>query len=90
MKKMLKDSEQIAISEKPKRQQLYKLYKLILNRVMFKYGPFHSFEEYLRCICYKSKKSLKSKMKSKAGMRHFYFKKAHARLNHDLDIAGLL
>ena len=54
MKKMLKACETIAISKKPKRQQLYKLYKLIMNRKMFEYGTRHAFEEYLKCLCYKS------------------------------------
>ena len=50
----------------------------------------HAMEEYTRCLCRKSNHSLKDKMKNKANIRHFYFRKAKARLDHDLDISGLL
>ena len=90
MKKMLKECEFIAISTKPKRQQLYKLYKLILNRKMLEYNTFHAFEEYFRCLCRKSKHSLKDQTKTKNGKRHLYFRKARERLIQDMDISGLL
>ena len=88
MKRLLKESEQTAISKHPKRQQLYKLYKLIVNRKKFQYYAFHGFEEYFRCLCFKSKSSLKRH--GKVGKRHLYFRKATERLNHDLDISGML
>ena len=69
---------------------MYKLYKLILNRKTLEYNGFHAFEEYFRCFCYRSSKSLKDQTKGKAGKRHVYFRKAKERLTHDLDISGLL
>ena len=90
MKKLLKDSEHMAISKKPKRQQLYKLYELIVNRKWLQYTMFHVFEEYFRCLCLKSKRSLKDPAIYSNSKRHLYFKKAMLKLKHDLDIAGLL
>ena len=90
MKKLLKDDEKEAISKKPKRQQLYKLFKLIINRKDFQYSYFHAFERYLRCFRCKSRKSLKAYRNGKDGMRHLYFKKAKTKLKQDLDISGLL
>ena len=87
---MLKESEHIAISKKPKRQQLYNLYKLIVNRKMLEYTTYHIYEQYFRCLCYKSRHKLKNSNLSKIGKRHVYFRKAKERLNNDLDIAGLL
>ena len=87
---MLKESESVAISSKPKRQQLYELYKLILNRKMLEYNAFHAFEEYFRCFFCRSKQSLKYKTKGNIGKRHLYFRKAKERLAQDLDISGLL
>ena len=57
---------------------------------MLEYTTFHAFEEFFRCLCRKSKHSLKDQSKSKIGKRHLYFRKAQERLTQDLDISGLL
>ena len=59
MKQLLKNDEKVAISKKPKRQQLYKLFKLIINRENLEYNYFHTLEDCFRCICCRSRQSLK-------------------------------
>ena len=89
MKKLLKECGQIAISPKPKAHQLYKLYKLITNRKRFEYTSRHLFEEYFKCLCCKSRQSLKN-MNNDLSKRHLYFRKGNYKLSHDLDITGML
>ena len=76
MKKLLKIDKENAVSSKPKRQQLYLLYRLIINRKKFMYHNCHAINAYFRCFNLRSPKSLKERTKSGNLKRYFYFQKA--------------
>ena len=58
LKKAIRAQLKLPISKKPKRQQLYYLYKMIMNRRMFVYSLQHVFRYFLKCYFCRSNKSL--------------------------------
>ena len=91
MKKFIKDgTKENKISEKPTRQQLYFLYKLIMNRVHVQISCFDIFKYRLAklCLCCKSlqkSKSFKTNLK-----RLKVFKRGQKKLANDLDLVKLI
>ena len=75
------------ISIKPKKQQMYYLYKMIMNRRTFEYKMRHTIRYYFRCFCLRSNKSLKEVYD---GKRDVYFNLASRKLDKDLDVITLL
>ena len=83
MKNGIKEEEKKLISKTPKRQQLYWIYKMILNRSKFEYSLRHYFEYYLKCFHCRSRRSL---TQIKAGKRHVLYDKASKKYDKSLDI----
>ena len=59
MKDAIRKQLKMPISVKPKKQQLYYLYKMIMNRRTFEYKMRHTLRYYCKCLCLRSNKSLK-------------------------------
>ena len=59
MKDAIRKQLKMPISVKPKKQQLYYLYKMIMNRRTFEYKMRHTLRYYCKCFCLRSNKSLK-------------------------------
>ena len=82
------------ISKKPKKQQLYYLYKLILNRRSFTYRWAETlllWSRKLFCCC--SKKCIEKRCKKSfktAEKKEKFFKKGKDNLKNDLDIVRLV
>ena len=75
------------ISKRPKRQQLYYLYRIIMNRRTFEYSLRHVFQYYLRCFYCRSREALR---RIADGKRELYYERASRKLQKDLDIVTLL
>ena len=83
------------ISAKPKRQQLYFLYKLIMNRKTFHYDFIDRFLHrfsYLFCCCRKRlfERWCSKQLFTKAEKRARQFQKGQRKLTRDLDIVTLI
>lgn len=83
------------ISEKPKRQQLYFLYKLILNRTMFSYDfmdrMLHRVSKFACCLRKRLLEKWCSKhVFSKAERRAEQFRRGKRKITKDLDIVTLI
>ena len=87
MKDAIRKQLKMPISSKPKKQQLYYLYKMIMNRRTFEYKMRHTLRYYFKCFCLRSNKSLKQ---IKDGKRDVYFDLASRKLDKDLDVITLL
>ena len=87
LKTAVREEFYLPISSQPKRQQLYYLYKMIINRRTFEYGLRHVFRYYLKCIFCRSRNTLR---KVADGKRDIYFDRASRKLKKDLDIVTLL
>lgn len=78
------------INEQPTRQQLYFLYKLIVNRSKIQYSLRDTFRYLignLNCCCKAAKRSARYK---EAAHNVQVFKKGREKLNHDLDIVKVI
>ena len=84
MKDLIRDASNRPISKRPKRQQLYFIYKMIMNRRNFEYSLRNALRYYFNC---RSSSSLNKKNKDK---RDLYLNKGINKLKDDLDIVQLL
>ena len=75
------------LSRKPKRQQLYYLYRIIMNRRKFHYTLKHVFKYYFKCIWCRSNKAIRQ---LNDGKRDLYYGRAERKLAKDLDVITLL
>ena len=82
------------ISVKPKKQQLYFLYKLILNRKLFQFNfidrQLHSIGKIFCCCRKKMIENWCSKRFKSAETRRKLFKRGKRKLTQDLDIVTLI
>ena len=83
----LQASRKKLLSLKPKRQQLFYIFHLILNQRRFSYNTCLAFRYYFKCFACRSKNSLKKKASAK---QDFYLDKGIEKLNKDLDIVHLI
>ena len=83
----LREKRRKLISDRPKRQQLYYIFHLILNQRKFSYNSCLAIAYYLRCFACRKSSSLK---KSKAAKNDFYLDRGIEKLSRDLDIVNLL
>ena len=83
----LRNLRHTLICEKPKRQQLFYIYHLILNRRKFIYDKCNSASYFFcRFGCMRSESSLKN---LKTGKQDFLLNKGTRKLKRDLDILEL-
>ena len=75
------------ISEKPKKQQLYWIFALILNQRRLVYDTCNLFSYYLRCNNCRKQSSLK---KSKSGRIDYNLNQGIKKLDQDLDITKMI
>ena len=75
------------ISGKPKRQQLYYIYHLIVNQTLFKYAIVGAINSCVRCFICRSQKSLR---RIQSGRNDFYMNQGMKKLERDLDIVNLI
>ena len=75
------------ISHKPKRQQLYYIFHLILNQSRFTYNTCYALGYYLRCYNCRRLKTLK---RIKGAKKDVQLEKGGEMLSRDLDIVNLL
>jgi len=69
------------------RETLETLFKRIVNRELFTYSYKEPLEYVMRCICWRSNKSL---AKDKRLSKHLYHTKGSEKLTRDLDVTKLL
>merc|ERR1719464_866256 len=86
MKKLIKAKATQDISNYPKRQQLYYIYRTIMNRRNFEYTFRHLLKYFLYCRNCKKNNSLKSG----AAKRDLYLNRAIVKLRDDRSITKLL
>ena len=86
-KRKVKEQRRKLINEKPKKQQLYWIYALILNQKRLVYTTCNALFYYLRCYRCLKKSNLK---KSKSGKKHYFLNQGIKMLSHDLDITNIL
>ena len=79
----------MTVSKIPKRQQLYWIYKTVMNRRNFEYGVKHTIQFYLYCRKWRNPK-VKDKWRSSGARRDWLMNKAKDRLNTDMDVVKLL
>ena len=75
------------ISYKPRRQQLFYIFHMILNQRRLSYNTCLALCYYFRCFACRKERSLKRKSSSK---QDFYLDQGIRKLNRDLDINNLL
>jgi len=75
------------ISERPKRQQLFYIFHLILNQRQFSYNTFNAVRYYLACLHCRKKSSIRS---SSIAKQDFYLNKGIDKLSKNLDIVNLI
>ena len=73
------------ISNRPKRQQLFSIYHLIINQRNFTYKACQSLVYILSCASCRSKRSIKAKMRS-----DFLLDKGIEKLEKQLDVSHLI
>ena len=91
MKKFIKQGiKRGYVSTKPHRQQLYYIYKLIVNRYKFKYTAQDFVRNFIDklCCCCKLKNS--SKSFKQAAIRGKQFERGQKKIKEDLDIIKLI
>ena len=86
MKKTLKAKANQDISTYPKRQQLYYIYRTIMNRRNFEYTFRHLINYFLHCRSCKKNSSLKLGV----AKRDLYLNRAIVKLQHDMSVTKLL
>ena len=86
VKKTLKTRAHQNISTYPKRQQLYYIYKTIMNRRTFEYSLRHLMKYFLFCRQLKSN----DKMKKGPSKRDMFLNRAIVKLKEDMSIMKLL
>ena len=75
------------ISHRPKRQQLYYIYHMILNQRRLSYNTILAVWYYFRCFTCRKRTRAK---KTKSSRKDFYLDKGIEKLERDLDIVNLL
>ena len=83
----LKKQAKTLISQRPKRQQLFYLFHLILNQRKFSYHDCNALTYFLRCFCLRKQSSLKKLASAKQDV---LLNKGTEKLERDLDIVELL
>ena len=86
-KQQVKEQRKKLLSEKPKKQQLYWIYALILNQRRLVYSTCNVLLYYLRCYNCRKKSSLK---KNKSSKKEYFLNQGIKKLNQDLDIVSML
>ena len=92
MKTAIKENmcKSVPVSKVPKRQQLYWIYKTVMNRRNFEYGVKHTCEYYLKCRRWRNPKEKDAegnmRWKSNGARRDWLMNRAKNRLNTDLDV----
>ena len=86
MKGIIKAKADARISKFPKRQQLYYIYRTVMNRRNFEYHFKHLISYFLLCRNRKKNEDLRNM----SGKRDLYLNKAIIKLKNDLDIVKLL
>ena len=96
MEQFIKDNtKRRYISEKPKPQQLYFLYKLIMNRKQFKYSLSDrlliAIGKLCRCCCFHKRQQQYCPRRYSLAEKHtMLYKRGKSKLNVDLDIVRLI
>ena len=85
--KGLKQMQKKLISERPKRQQLYYIFHMIINQRKFSYNTFNAIRYFLCCRVCRNKSSLN---KIKSGKQDLYLDRGTDKLSRDLDIVNIL
>ena len=85
-KKKVKEQRGKLISDKPKKQQLYWIYALILNQRRLVYTTCNLLTYYLRCNQCRKQNSLKNSQ----GRVDYYLNRGIMKLNQDLDITRMI
>ena len=83
----LKQIRSKLISYKPRRQQLYYIFHIILNQRRLSYNTCLALGYYFKCRKCRKERSLKERSSSK---QDFYLNQGIKKLNRDLDIINLL
>ena len=89
----VRKARKIPVSKKPKRQQLYYVYTMLMNRKTLEYTFTNALMYALwlvrscRCCPFRTSKSMKL---LKAPRADVYMNKAEARISQDLDIVKLI
>ena len=86
-KRKVKEQRRKLISEKPKKQQLYCIFALILNQKRLVYTTCNALMYYLRCYKCRKQGNLKT---SRLGKMDYFLNKGIKKLSHDLDITNIL
>ena len=83
MKNAMTQASNRPISKRPKRQQLYYIYKMIMNRWNFEYSLNQAIKYFFKCNNFRSAKWLKEKPQRKVDL---FLNKGIEKLKWDLDI----
>ena len=86
MKDKLKEKSNARISKFPKRQQLYYIYRTVMNWRNFEYQYKHLLEYFLLC---RNRKKINDLRRGPA-KRDLYLNRAIGKLKKDMDIVKLL
>ena len=86
MKQTLKEKSLQNIGSTPKRQQLFYIYRLIMNRRNFEYSLKHLFKYF--CLCRSLRRN--DKLRQGPAKRDLYLNRAIVKLKKDMSIVKLL
>lgn len=75
------------ISHRPKRQQLFYIFHLILNQRRFSYNTCYAIRYFFSCLACRGKRSLKNLKRAKQDV---FLDRGIEKLSRDLDIVNLL